>query len=267
MTFEGRGGSIDESPLLFHEISRHGWSVAVTSSAAGSLAHTVPGDTHAFRARERVREAVGLENGFQFMSQVHGNTIAHIDTLGLTPEADAMVTQSVPLAVLVADCLPVVFTGQLNSGLAPEQDDTFAAVIHAGRAGINNEVLPKTVAEVRALGARELDVWIGPGICGECYEVPAELREEMSARWPSAWATTRAGTPALNLAAAAAEQIRTVCELSGLPLRLSIISRCTAEDHALFSHRRAPGQGRFAALVYPTTARSSMVAFELESQS
>ncbi len=153
------------------------------------------------------------------------------------PTADAMVTRlpAVALAIRVADCLPVMLA------------DPAAGVIgaaHAGRAGLLGGVLPAVVARMRGLGARDIAGWIGPHICGSCYEVPRPMAEEVWATHPATRATTSWGTPSLDLGAEA------LAQLEELGVTAVGLDPCTRESPELFSHRRDPGSGRLAGLVW-----------------
>jgi copper oxidase (laccase) domain-containing protein len=105
-------------------------------------------------------------------------------------------------------------------------------------------VVPNAVRAMRSLGAVDITGWIGPHVCGACYEVPEELRAEVSQRVPEAFAETSWGTPALDLGAGVAAQLRA----DGVELRDA--SRCTMEDDSLYSYRRqGERSGRLAGLV------------------
>ncbi|MCG7311030.1 peptidoglycan editing factor PgeF [Brachybacterium sp. ACRRE] len=155
--------------------------------------------------------------------------------------ADALVTDrgDVALAIMVADCLPVLLS---------DAEAGVVAAAHAGRAGLLGGVLERTLEEMRALGARpeHMQAAIGPGICGSCYEVPEEMRARASADLPAVRATTRQGTPALDLRAGA----RAILEGAGLePSAVDDDHPCTLETDALFSYRRAQRTGRFAGVI------------------
>lgn len=141
-------------------------------------------------------------------------------------------------AVMVADCLPVL--------LADLAGDVVAAV-HAGRAGLAGGILSRAVAVVRRLlaGDAELHALIGPCVCGGCYEVPPTMRDEVAAGHPAARSETTWGTPSLDLAAGAAEELR------GLGVGVEVLGRCTREDPLLHSHRRDPRSGRQVGVVVP----------------
>ena len=216
-----------------------GVSAAFTDSGAGNLALHVGDDPGTVqRRREQLEAAVGIEpSGLRFMNQVHGTTVAVMDRGTGTPEADAMVSRSVPLAVMVADCIPLLLAGT-------SADGPVLAAVHAGRPGVANGVIPAAVDAMESLGATGIRAWLGPSICGSCYEVPAALRDEVAAAVPATWSTTSWGTPALDLPAGARSQL----EDAGVGVEYA--GPCTLETGSLYSYRRDTGTGRFAGLVW-----------------
>jgi len=225
---------------------RPGVWVAFTNAAAGNLALHV-GDDPANVRRRRVDLdlAAGLGGrGFRYMNQVHGNDVATVAAApaGPAPTADAMVSRGVPLAVMVADCVPVVLLGLPVDGGAP-----VLGVVHAGRPGVASGVVCAAVTRMRAQGAGGISAWIGPSICGQCYEVPAAMRADVAQAVPEAWCSTSRGTPGLDLPAA----VRAQLEASGVVVEHA--GGCTLEDDGLFSYRRDSRTGRFAGLVWLTT--------------
>ena len=253
---------------------RPGVWVAFTDADAGNLALHVGDDPADVRRRRGGLEAaLGLAGrGFHYMNQVHGNAVAGIGgasagrTLdqagapdqvraqaqagvqtdaGGAPTADAMVSLGEPLAVMVADCVPIILVGDRAAGETP-----VLGVVHAGRPGVASGVVPAAVSRMRGLGAAELSAWIGPSVCGGCYEVPEEMRADVSARVPAAWCTTSRGTPGLDLPAAVHSQLRDA------GVRVEYSGSCTLEDETLFSYRRDRHTGRFAGLVW-TVSRAA----------
>lgn len=218
---------------------RPGVSVAFTDTAAGNLALHVGDDPAAVRRRRgNLKQAIGIDApGLQFMNQIHGTSVAVVDQYGPAPEADAMVSRNVPLAVMVADCIPVVLVGEAADG-------PVLAVVHAGRPGLARGVLPAAVSSMEALGAAGIRAWLGPSICGECYEVPADLQAEVAEAVPAALSTTSWGTPALDLPAGARSQL----EQSGVSIEYC--GPCTRETDSLYSYRRNTDTGRFAGLAW-----------------
>lgn len=186
-----------------------------------------------------------------YATQVHGSGVLVVDdpraaALDAVGEADGLVT-TVPglaLAVLVADCVPVVLA---------DPHARVVGVAHAGRRGVELDVVGEVLGAMRTLGASPADVHavVGPSACGRCYEVPRHMHDDVVSRVPGAASTTTWGTPALDLPAAVDARLRALGV--GHVLR---DGRCTIEDASLFSHRRAtaPGgagtTGRLAGVVH-----------------
>jgi polyphenol oxidase len=105
--------------------------------------------------------------------------------------------------------------------------------------------VPSTVAAMRSLGATRIVGWLGPHVCGRCYEVPAGMREDVTSVVPEAHAETSWGTPALDIGAGVRAQ------LEGLGVEVHDVDRCTIEDQDLYSYRRQGREsGRLAGLVW-----------------
>ncbi len=178
--------------------------------------------------QNRSRVAKELGRPVVYMEQVHGDHVAVIgdDWRGeVIVGVDALVTArtDVALAVLVADCVPILVADPVQG---------LTAAIHAGRRGVELDIVTTAVAKLRQLGACELTAVIGPSICGRCYEVPESLRAEVAAGCPQAYATTSRGTAALDLPAAVRAQ------LARAEVRVAVQQQwCTLEDERFFSHR------------------------------
>ncbi len=175
--------------------------------------------------------------------QVHGTRVLVVDSATepgrcAATEADALVTaeRGLGVAVRVADCLPV---------LLADPDAAVVGAAHAGRVGLAAGVLPAALAAMAALGAGRITAWIGPHICGGCYEVPEAMRDEVSATLPGARSTTSWGTPALDLGRAARRQL----EAAGC--RVLEVGGCTLETPGLHSYRRdGAAAGRQAGIAW-----------------
>jgi len=131
--------------------------------------------------RARVAEAMGVApNALVTVHQVHSaKAIPVTGPFTRRPEADAIVaaTPGILLAVLTADCQPVLF------------HDAKARVIgaaHAGWRGAVDGVLEATLDAMEALGARRRDISavIGPTISQPAYEVGPEFLERFCAEAP-----------------------------------------------------------------------------------
>lgn len=247
-------------PFVFHAetvAAGHVVQVAFTSVEAGNLAfHVLPdGSGHqreraregVAAARTRVEGVMGVPSGSTaFVEQIHSADVVDADGAGWgdgpARVGDAIVSAdgAQPLAIMVADCLPVVLVDPVTGA---------TAVAHAGRRGLLDGVLQNTLDRLEALrpaAAEPIRAWIGPGVCGRCYEVPEQMRAESAAVLPETSATTSWGTPSLDLPAGAASV------LAARGVDVHRVELCTVEDERLFSHRRAPGRGRFTGLVWRT---------------
>jgi YfiH family protein len=150
------------------------------------------------------------------------------------PTVDSLVTgiPGITLAVQVADCIPLL----LHSTHA-------VAAVHVGRKGLVNAVTVKTLEIMRAMGAMDIKAIIGPSICGPCYEVSQEIYDEVTAIHPTAASQTARGTVSLDLPAA----LRTLLESEAITIVDE--SRCTVEDHNLYSYRRDGVTGRQVGII------------------
>ena len=196
--------------------------------------------------RKRLATAIGLSpDRVVWMNQVHGDHVEVVDgpqraVVGGSTGTDALVTRTPRLAlgVVTADCVPVL--------LAAARAGVVAAV-HAGRVGARDGVVARAVEAMVAAGAREPDIsaLLGPAVSGRNYEVPAAMADEVEAALPGSRATTSTGTPALDLRAGIA------CQLKALGVNaVDIDPRCTVDDASLFSHRRGAPTGRLASVVW-----------------
>ena len=191
--------------------------------------------------RERVRAALGLPTPPVTMRQVHGVGVAVVDDVPeQEPEADALVTATpgLALAVLVADCTPVLMWDR-RAGVI--------AAVHAGRRGLAHGVLPAALTTMIGLGARPDRIYaaVGPSICPEHYEVPEQMRAEVQAAAPGSAATTSTGAPALDIRAGLLAQLHEAGVRQGM-----VMPQCTAEDRDYYSYRRDGTTGRFAGVVW-----------------
>lgn len=181
------------------------------------------------------------------VGQVHGRDVVEVDSVpqaalvDLTAStADALVTgrRGIGLAVRVADCLPVLFAAG---------DGRAVAAAHAGRVGLLDGVLTATVDALRRYTQAPLRAWLGPHICGSCYEVPEAMAVDAAHRLGIPVARTSRGTPAIDLAAGARAQ------LEALGVAVTRVGACTLHGHGLHSHRRGPDAGRQAGVVWLPT--------------
>ncbi|MGW2294419.1 peptidoglycan editing factor PgeF [Streptomyces violaceorubidus] len=194
--------------------------------------------------RELAAKSLGVDpTRVVWMNQVHGADVVVVDAPWgerPVPRVDAVVTaeRGLALAVLTADCVPVLLADPVSG---------VAAAAHAGRPGLVAGVVPAAVRAMTELGAdpARIVARTGPAVCGRCYEVPEEMRADVSAVEPAAYADTSWGTPALDVGAGVHAQ------LARLGVRDRVQSPvCTRESADHFSYRRDRTTGRLAGYVW-----------------
>jgi hypothetical protein len=179
--------------------------------------------------------------GVRSMRQVHG---AHVEVVeDGSPdeqEADALVTAAPGwlLAARAADCVPVLLADPVKG---------VVAAAHAGRKGLVAGIVTYALTRMRDLGADHVVAWIGPHACGRCYEVPEQMRDDVSALVPEAGSETSWGTPAVDLGAGVRAQLEAVPEVG----EVVDVGLCTIEEPTLYSYRRDGARtGRHAGLIW-----------------
>lgn len=196
--------------------------------------------------RRRVRAAVPGEP--LYLRQVHGADVVDADAPAETvePPADASVTvrPGRVLAIMVADCLPVVMSDEHGSVLG---------VAHAGWRGLAGGVLENTLRAMRARqpAARGWRAWVGPGIGPAAFEVGEDVLQAFAPDGPE---TLALFTPRPGIAG------KWLADLPGLArLRLrragvaqpTLSGLCTVSDaDRFFSYRRDRVTGRMALLAW-----------------
>ena len=110
-----------------------------------------------------------------WVNQIHGKQIHDIDATALSMEpmaADAMISQqiNVGLAIMTADCVPIVLYQQTTGTIA---------AIHAGWQGLACGVIKST--DERFSDSGQIMAWIGVCISQENYEVSSDVRDKLLA--------------------------------------------------------------------------------------
>lgn len=215
------------------------------SSPEGDDPATVAGN------RDRLVALAGLPSPPHWLRQVHGTAVLRFHApptaqgLEHEPIADASVTDvpGVVLAILTADCLPVVLAAA---------DGSEVAAAHAGWRGLADGVLERTVAAMRTPAAR-LVAWLGPAAGPQAYEVGEDVRAAFVSRDPAAAAAfvaTRPGHWRVDLYALARQRLAAA---GVIPEAIHGGGLCTISDAArFFSHRRDRRTGRMATLAWIT---------------
>jgi polyphenol oxidase len=193
--------------------------------------------------RSTLRQSLDLPAEPRWLRQVHGTTVADLGPLPSPeePEADAAVSHlpGTVLAILTADCVPVLFC---------TEDGSTIGAAHAGWKGLAAGVLENTIEQMQHPAASVM-AWIGPCIGAPSYEVGDEVCKAFlahDAAAAGAFAATRPG--------------HWLCDLAGLTrqrLQAVGVTRIygggfdTRADARFYSYRREGARsGRFASLIW-----------------
>ena len=188
-------------------------------------------------------EALLTATGFPVAAharQVHGTRIALHTALreglqsgGEPADGHATSASGVLLGVTVADCVPVYLVD-------PER--RAVALLHAGWRGAAAGIMGAGVGTLaRRFGTRpaDLQLHLGPAICGGCYEVGPEVFRALGLPAPP-------GPEPVDVRGVLTGQARAL----GVPRgRISVSGVCTlCGDGGYFSHRRGDGERQAAFL-------------------
>lgn len=218
----------------------------------GSRCGDDPGAVAANRA-ELVRIA-GLPSPPAWLRQVHGTGVAEVADPPADgaeePDGDAAVTGTpgVVLAILTADCLPVLLC---------DRDGTRVGAAHAGWRGLAAGVLEATVAAME-VPPESLMAWLGPAAGPERYEVGTEVRDAFlrnDVAAAAAFTATHPGHWHVDLYALARQRL----QAAGLPAAaIHGGGLCTiGDERRFFSHRRDGRGGRMATLAWIAPSRAT----------
>lgn len=200
--------------------------------------------------RTRLAAIAKLPSSPRWLRQVHGvevlrcastpedNGLGVLDAVG---EADASIARDpgVVLAILTADCLPVLFAAA---------DGSEVAAAHAGWRGLAAGVLEATVDAMRS-APDEIIAWLGPAAGPQTYEIGIDVFDTFVSRDAGAarhFVATRPGHWRVDLFGLARDRLAA----AGVT-RVFGGNICTISEPArFFSHRRDGRSGRMASLIW-----------------
>ncbi|MFT5708669.1 MAG: YfiH family protein [Oceanospirillaceae bacterium] len=191
--------------------------------------------------RQSLLEYCGLQDA-QWLNQVHGTSCIKSARDNQVVSADACWTDEAELAciVMTADCLPVAF-----------RESNKIAVAHAGWRGLLSGVLQNTLQN---FNTQETDVWLGPAIGSNAFEVGAEVREQFLDKNQAYSTAFIAGDQPGKWLADIYELARLALIMKGVnSARIYSGNYCTFTDEKQFySYRRQAQTGRMATVIYRT---------------
>ncbi len=147
--------------------------------------------------RQRLRESLNLAQEPYWLKQVHGAGIVQAVTdpseLSVKPratrqhatqiEADGAWTSErlLPLAVLTADCLPVVLATGAHNAFSAQQKKI--ATVHAGWRGMAAGILQRAIESMDA-DPVGMAAWLGPAIGPQAFEVGQDVYDAFASSLP-----------------------------------------------------------------------------------
>lgn len=163
--------------------------------------------------------------------QVHGAAVRYVETPGVYPGLDALVTDvpDLVLAITAADCAVI---------LLAEMDRGIVGAIHSGWRGTVSGIALETVNEMTRRGAdtRRMSAYVSPCISAERFEVGEEVAEQFPGRFVvrrDDWQR-----PHIDLRGYISSQLIS----TGIsPSRVEVSDECTFEKLDYFSYRAASG--------------------------
>ncbi len=241
---------LSQTPFLYQIQIGGVATIAVTHNAdcinntfSGNLALHVNDDAPTVLSRRAHLEA-SFGQPIQWLNQVHGVIVHAATSLVPAPTADAAVTANphIALAVMTADCLPVVISARNELG------QSAVGIAHAGWRGLLGGVIEATLSVLnKTVPQAQLSAHLGPCIGVAQFEVGSEVREAFLAK------------NATNAIYFTAQPLgKYLCDLESLAravlyqagaTQVSGGGWCTVSDPRLASFRRNAVTGRFATLV------------------
>ncbi len=195
--------------------------------------------------REQLFESVGLDpTRVAIAGQVHGSAVRFVDSPGVYPGFDALITdvRELVLAITAADCA-VVLAAEIQRGIV--------GAIHSGWRGSVEGIVPETIREMTKRGANPEHVraFVSPCISAERFEVG----EEVAKQFPSEFVIRRHDwkRPHIDLR----ECIRAQLTNTGVPRsQIEVADECTYDHPDYYSYRAASGTtGRMMGFIAMTS--------------
>lgn len=228
-------------PSVHAAVTLREGGVSVGSYASLNPAvHVNDNPDHVSINRQIIRDGLHLPAEPVWLEQVHGVRVIKADQSTELEQADASFTDQsgTVCGVLTADCLPVLFCGDLGDKIA---------AAHAGWRGLQAGILIQTV---QAMNCQVLSIWLGPAIGPAHFEVGAEVRDAFcndDARHAAAFKVSSPGKWQADIYSLARLQLAEIgiTEIYGGNF-------CTASDpQRFFSYRRdGAATGRMASLIW-----------------
>ena len=214
---------------------------SLTPYATLNLATHTDDDLETVVANRRILEdLLDLPSTPVWLEQIHGNRIICADSAD-TRTADGAYTDlpGIVCTVRTADCVPVLLCNA---------DGNRVAAVHIGWKGYSADIIA-TALQLFLQEYSDLNVWIGPHIRADNYEVGDDMRDACllkDAGLSAAFIRNQRGRWQADLEFMVRQQF-----LAHGVSNISSINRCTwAEPDLFYSYRRDGQTGRMASMIW-----------------
>lgn len=201
--------------------------------------HVGDNEADVLKNRQLLYESLNLTTTPIWLEQTHStDCIVVEETDNRVADASITSTPNQALAIMTADCLPIIFCNAQGTEIA---------AVHAGWRGLVNGVVENTLAKMNTKGDN-LHAWIGPAICHKCFEIGKDVETAFVNKYPN---TQQAFNYIGNKYYANLAMIAEIILKSQGINSISQSNACTYElKNSFYSYRRMQQTGRIATLIW-----------------
>ena len=223
--------------------TRHGGVSQFPYDSNNLALHVADNEEHVLANRQRLRAGLHLPAEPIWLEQTHSThcIIAEEDN---HRHADAAITRSYlhPLAILTADCLPIVLCNKQGTEIA---------AVHAGWRGLFNGIVENTLSKMHSKST-DIIAWVGPAISQKHYEVGKDVYDSFIQKHPDSVIAFQPTGPTKWLA-----NLALIAELIMLNQGIKAVYQsnlCTfTTKDEFYSYRKSAQTGRIATLIWFNT--------------
>ncbi|MGB1199610.1 MAG: peptidoglycan editing factor PgeF [Thalassotalea sp.] len=191
--------------------------------------------------RKILQKSLPKSSQIQWLEQVHSNDVLIIDSI-ITPfpKADAIITRTpnLALAIMTADCLPILLTNKKGDEIA---------ALHCGWRSTVNNIIDNTLAKMES-EPQDIIAWLGPCICQQHFEVGGEVKAAFIEQSPKL-ARYFIQNSSLQYQADLSGIAQELLKLSGVNCIIDSKECTYVESEKYYSYRRENITGRMASVI------------------
>ncbi|GHG02399.1 peptidoglycan editing factor PgeF [Thalassotalea marina] len=203
--------------------------------------HVDDEESQVLNNRRQLLKFLPSDTKIQWLDQVHGNEVAVINEHNeQVVTADALVTstRNLALAVMTADCLPILLKSSSENEIA---------AIHGGWRPLRLNIIENTLNKM-ASQPSEIEAWLGPCIGATSFEVGEEVKlafQDVDGELATFFRETDSNKFLADLPGIATYLL----QRAGVK-KIAISSPCTVENKLrYYSYRRDKVTGRMATII------------------